>query len=224
MKAKESYDMSKSFRRLMNRYLQYHESLEKINNRMNAGGLTKKQWKELEQEKEDLQYEKDLIDRSKTDLLNSRIFPAMADLTVLMEKMREYRYIREVFEDDVNNLFFARSKTRPEEQTHIFYRFLHACVAKHKGTGKDSNESRRYANPENNLSLPIDARFILGEYMQKAVLEMVHGIEQPEFGNLTFLRNKLMEDIENATQWITMLAQRAHEHLEINEDRRPALF
>jgi hypothetical protein len=221
--AKASYAKPTTLLNLIERYLVNKEWREELDRCVIAGGMTEEH---AEKHREEFKHEKNNIDVAKVRILNKHIFPEMANLTVLLEKMQIDPYIREVFKDDIENLFFARS-TDIEDKTHIFYRFLSACVAKPKRSRRvDSNEQTRNkdATPRTDLELPLDSRFILAEYMQRAVYAMVSGIEPQELGGLTFLQNKLLSDIENATQWLTLLAQRAHDHLEIDEDRRPALF
>jgi hypothetical protein len=143
----------------------------------------------------------------------------MANLTVLLEKMQQYPSIREIFEGDIKALFFAQSINN-EDKTYIFYRFLHACVAKPK---MQTSQKTKDAKTVPTSTTP-DPRFVLGEFMQRAVYAMIEGIEPHEFKDLIFLRDMLLNDIRRSIQWTQLFAGQWRGHLKFRGERRPARF
>jgi hypothetical protein len=211
--AKKSYRPSTALVNLIDRYLLYFSKLEALQDKTHAGGMTDG---EAAKVKEDLKTEKENLDKGKVDVLNGHIFPSMANLTVLLEQMHDDPHIREIFEDDLKSLFFAQSINN-EDKTYIFYRFLDACVAKPK-VSEQTNDSK--TDP----TLAPEFRFILGEFMQRAVYHMIEGIEPREFEDLIFLRDMLLNDIRRSIQWTQFFARRPCGHLKFRGERRPASF
>jgi hypothetical protein len=213
--AKKSYKATAELTDLIDEFLRYPSKLEALQDKIRAGGMTQEQ---VDKEWDDLKHEKDNLDRIKVDVLNRHIFPAMANLTVLLEKMHDNPHIREIFKDDLKSLFFAQSVNN-EDKTYIFYRFLHACVAKPKTSEQQTKDTKTVPT-----STASDPRFILGELMQRAVYAMIEGIEPHEFKDLIFLRDMLLNDIRRSIQWTQLFAGQWHGHLKFRGKRRPALF
>jgi hypothetical protein len=85
------------------------------------------------------------------------------DIQWLVEQMREHPYIREIFEDDVKELFLQTSSDKPGWT--IFHRFVEACLCKREKSKQSDTVGLEALEP--------DFRVILGEYMQRAVYEMM---------------------------------------------------
>jgi hypothetical protein len=222
-KAESSYVRPERLTRLIDRYLQYKKGLDELSKRINAGGMTKKQSKEAEATKTKLEAEKNNIDTEKVRVLNVIIFPAMANLTVLLEQMREYPYIQDIFEDDVKELFMQASSKKPGRR--IFHRFVEACVCKWE----------RGKQPEGSAALGPDFRTILGEYMQRAVFEMMKEMMSVKFEDMYFREQIIVDDMTRPIVWSKYFAAEANRKLDSNlkmdkdgmtrgEHSRPALF
>jgi hypothetical protein len=221
-KAEESYVKPERLLNLINRYLQHKKDLDELSKRINAGGMTKKQSKEAEAIKK-LEAEKNSIDTEKVRILNVIIFPAMANLTVLLEQMREHPYISEVFEDDVKELFLQASSNKPGST--IFHRFIEACVCR----WERGNRQEQFA------ALTPSFRAILGEYMQRAILEMMSEMVPLRFQGSRFPEEVIISDMSRPVAWLKYFAAEANRNLGPNlkldkdgmtpgEHSRPALF
>jgi len=204
IRAEESYVKPARLLNLTVRFLQYKKDSDEISKRINAGGMTKKQSKESEAVKIKLKAEKNRIDTEKVRILNGLIFPAMANLTVLLEQMREHPYIREVFEDDVKELFLQVSSSKPGWT--IFHRFVEACLCK--------RERDRQANTGDIAALASDFRAILGEYMQRAVFEMMKEMMPQKFEDLYFREQIIVDDMTRPIVWSKYFAAEANRNLE----------
>lgn len=223
--AGESYIKPAQLLKLIDRYLQHKKDLDEIDDKIRAGEMTKKQAVAAEEVKSKLQKKKDAIDVEKTRVLNSIIFPAMANLTVLLEQMREHPNISKVFEDDIKELFLQASGNKPGWT--IFHRFVEACVCKW-------NRSKQ-PKPEDSAALGPDFRAILGEYMQRAVFEMMKEMMSLKFEDAYFREKIIVEDMTRPIVWSKYFAAEAHRNLNQNlllgkdgmlsgEHRRPASF
>jgi len=226
LSAKQSYDKPERLLKLIHRYLRHHNDLEEINKKITAGGVTtKKQEEEAEAVKSRLKVEMDNIYAEKGRILNKYIFPAMANLTVLLEQMREHLYIREIFEDDVKELFLQTSSNKPGWP--IFHRFVEVCVCKReRGKHPDSKDLE---------GLAPDFRAMLGEYMQRAVYEMMKEMIPRKSEDAYFLQEIMGSDMARPIVWSKYFAAEARRklpsHLKPDENgmpqgehTRPALF
>lgn len=223
----ESYVKPASLLDLIDKYLRYKERHDALDVRIKAGDMTKEETKAAEDTKEDMQQEKDSIDVAKVRILNKQIFPAMANLTVLVEKMREHPYIRGVFEDDVKELFLQGSPNKPGWT--IFHRFVEACLCKRE-RGEQSQ-----ADDKDSAALAPDFRAMLGEYMQRAVFEMMKEMMPLKFEDSYFREKIIIDDMTRPIVWSKYFAAEARMNLDPNlrldkegmpqgEHRRPALF
>ena len=152
-KSTECYIPSTPLANLMRDMLQLSNRLDR---KKRAGGVTNK---ELARERKN-------HNRRKVYVLNNHIFPAMANLTVLLEHMQKNSYIREIFEDDIKGLFLGES-SEIENKAPIFQRFLVASVCK-KQIGEPNSAAKGSPNP----SKP-SFRFILCMLMQWVVYQMI---------------------------------------------------
>jgi hypothetical protein len=205
--AKESYDEPKTLLNLIDRFLRYQEWRDGLNMSIIAGEMTEGH---AVKHRIELQHEKDNIDKAKVDVLNIHIFPAMANLTVLLEKMREHPYIREVFEDDIKVLFLTESCKEPGNP--IFFRFLRACLHKH------TPDETRPADEKP------DFRYVLCMFMQIAVYKMVEEGGPHEFDLAAFLKDILFDDMKRSLGWTKVFAQQPLRELNSDRKNRPELF
>jgi len=208
-RAEGSYVRPTRLLNLIDRFLQYKKDSDEVSKKINAEGMTKKQSQDVEERKNKLLHEKDNIDAEKTKILNGTIFPAMASLTVLLEQMREHPNIREVFEDDVKELFLLVSSNKPGST--IFQRFVEACVCKME-RGKQHKVPAAAAA----LALPPDFRAILGEYMQRAVFEMMKEMVPLKFEGSHFPEDVIINDMGRSIAWSKFFAAEAYRNLEPN--------
>jgi hypothetical protein len=205
--AKCSYGKPQHLLDLADRYLRHHKDSEELKRRITAAGnLTKEQADEYEAIKENLKNEKENTDAARGRFLNKYIFPAMANLTVLLEQMRENPYIREVFEDDIKDLFLQASAIRPGQT--IFHRFVEACVCK--------RERGMQSEAEDMAALAPDFRAILGEYMQRAVFEMMKEMMSIKFEDMYFREQIIVDDMTRPIVWSKYFAAEANRNLDSN--------
>jgi hypothetical protein len=148
----------------------------------------------------------------KTRTINDHIFTAMANLTYLLERMKEDPYIQKRLEKDIKALFFAKS-TRPNELKDerrvkfIFTRFIDAC------TPSPESSNRRQ-----------DFRLILCSEMQTSINIAMRGIGPSKFKNYKFFHKTGSVDIDRAEAWTTEFAQESYNRLKFDKETRPALF
>ena len=222
--AKDSYGKPQHLLDLIDRYLRHHEDSEELKRRITgAGNLTKEQADEYEVARENLKNEKENIDAARGRILNKYVFPAMAILTVLLEQMKVQPYIREVFEDDIQELFLQVSNQKPGQS--IFHRFVEACLCKWE----------RGKQPKHSAAPPPDFRAILGEYMQRAVFEMMKEMMSLKFEDAYFREQIIVDDMTRPVIWSKYFAAEAFRSLDPNlkpdkngmpqgEHSRPASF
>lgn len=177
----------------------------KLGKKTRAGGARKK---ELARERKN-------HTRRKVYVLNKHIFPALANLTVLLENMQRNSYIREIFEDDIIGLFLGES-VKIDNKAPIFQRFLIASVCK-----KQIGEPDSAAEEPPNTSKP-SFRFILSMLMQRIVYQMIQEEGPHKYGLDNFLKDVLYNDIKRPLAWTQVFAQ--HANRDFDEKKRPALF
>lgn len=69
-----------------------------------------------------------------------------------------------------------------------------------------------------------DYRFILWETMMEDIWLKIDDIGMYKFKNETFVNDILRTDIGRTLSWMRLLAHDAHNNLEFDRNRRPALF
>ncbi len=193
-----------------------------------AGEISTKQAEEkIAIERKKAKEDRKNLNKRKVEVLNTKIFPAMANLTFFLECLLKYPDLHEIFDEDLKALFFAESKNEQQRNKEaIIKRFITASMMWpiSKETNEwytDEGEKRRKRKTE---LLP-NYRFIVCEFMQMAILEMIKGgLGQYLFKNETFLNNVLYQDMDRAASWIKLLADGAYRYLKFNAKRRPALF
>ena len=206
-KAEKSYQPSEYLTNLLEKYLLYHKRKTEFTDRILAEGMSEEQANAV---KEDLKHVKDNLDKEKVDILNKYIFRAMANLTVLVEKVQEDPYIREIFENDLKALFFAES-TEIEANTPVFLRFIRGCV---------------YHNSQvSSTDMASDFRFILAYFMQHTIHEMIkkeasYKLEKEN----KYLFDAVLADMMRSLAWTHFFSGEARRGLTFRKERRPVLF
>lgn len=77
---------------------------------------------------EDDKRERKNLDRSKVYILNNIIFPGMANLIVFLEYIAKNEELQQVFDDDLEALFFGLPESHPEGKNPVFGRLIHAAI------------------------------------------------------------------------------------------------
>jgi ferredoxin-fold anticodon binding domain-containing protein len=209
--ARESYQAAVPLKNLIDEYLLHKEKRDKFNDKIRAGGKRRMTQVQVDKENETLKYEKKRLDKRKVDVLNEIIFPSMANLTVLLEKMKNEPYICDIFECDIKALFLTESaETEGQAKVPIFLRFVRACVSK--------------PQTENTTVVP-DFRFILAFHMQHTVCEMIkmeasYQLEREE----KHLYEVVLHDMLRSLAWTQFFSREARGSSKFRKDRRPALF
>lgn len=156
--ARNSYHHARALVNLLRGFLQYRDWSKDLEDRIDAGEMTQEQ---IDEGNKLLTKKRDLLYKRKTDVLNQHVFPAMANLTVLVEVMHEESYIRGKFEDDLKALFLSKSSKRGKSSKCIFERFIAACCTLTSAIEVD----RRTREKKKTLSP--DFRLILLDIMSK---------------------------------------------------------
>jgi hypothetical protein len=110
----EGYGPNRSIRKFMIDMLQYKED-RKLLDSQNVLELTDLQKKE----KVKLEEHKRYLDKEKVDLLNSFIFPSMANIVFFFRYISRYPELKEVFENDIKDLLGVR-RENPEKDNYGF--------------------------------------------------------------------------------------------------------
>lgn len=173
--AKKSYRPAKGLDNLIRRWLQYREDV---------GEMTQEQ---KDKKKTSLKNRRESLYKSKVIVLNKHIFPAMANLTRLVEAMHEESIISEKFEDDLKALFLTKSEVSKNNKS-IFERFIAAsCTltsAKEYKTGK--------------MILSPDFRLVLLDIMQRVIYRKMEVIGPLKFKASQSWKKTLKLDMERA--------------------------
>jgi hypothetical protein len=225
VKAVKCYRPAQSIISLMQGLLRLEVEERERSDKELAGAIS---FEDANKEREKAEEERKILNTRKVEVLNTKIFPAMANLTTFLEAILVSSDLHEIFDEDLKALFFAESTNdRQSDKQPIIKRFITASMMWpiSKETEEwfinDDGEKRRKRKTE---LLP-NYRFIVCEWMQMAILEMIKGgIGQYIFKNETFLNNVLYQDMDRAASWIKLLADGSHRNLKFNAKRRPALF
>jgi hypothetical protein len=216
---KECYRPSKSLTSLITELLRLgHEEFQR-QQKESAGVISNE---EITKERKEAKERRENLNKQKVVVLNRHIFPAMANLTTLLEQMLVHPYIHEIFDKDLQALFFAQSKTSTDKE-YIFRRFIRASMM---------HQIRKQEKDEDGIERSVttllpEYRFIVCEIMQIALWEMVMGgVGTNKFKSHRegFLKDILVDDVGRAAAWMKMFADEPHRNLKLDTDKRPALF
>jgi hypothetical protein len=202
-KASKSYDCSNALTDLMKDLLRF-ENMARTGRNADDDSVTTKE----------LKRERVKLNRRKVEILNKHIFPNMANLTVFLEAMTNNDFIRYIFREDLQALFFAKSTTNKNmKNKYVFRRFINA-ICSFEANIVD-HETRK---PSERFKL------ILCDIMQESINEQMKTIAPFIFNDIVFPQETLGPDMIRARAWTRMLAREAYEDLKFNKERRPALF
>ena len=188
--------------------LSWQAKKEEIQRDTNAGV---KDGLDIESRIEELDHVKLNLNARKVGFLNSYIFPSMANLTIFLEAVSKGSFASNMFEDDLNQLFFAKSSvqnpTLTQSEKSIFARFIEAGCRN---------------VPSDNFRLMICS--IMQEIIFFGLQEVASSKFQDKFEDASFLSSIMIPDIWRAHSWTVMLSLEARKNLLIDEESRPPLF
>ncbi len=186
--AKKSYRPSRALVNLINGLLGYRDQSKELEDRSDAWETTEQ---DKDKEKVRLKKKKDSLDKRKVIVLNKHIFPALANLTVLVEAMQEESYIRGKFEDDLRELFLGKSSKRSKNSIPIFQRFIAASCTLTSSVDHRTKEKKKILAP--------DFRLFLLHIMQQTIYRKMEVIAKLKFNSPSFRKDKLLAEMKNAT-------------------------
>ena len=195
---KKSYRPSEALVSLLKALQLYQEKALKHEDKKRAGEMPPGK---IDEEKADLDREKDNLVKRKVDVLNKHIFPAMANLTILLENMRDKSYIRDTFQDDIMHLFLARSNLN-ERNKSIFQRFI-------EGSSQIRDTTINLQGIRGKPLQLTDYRLILCDIMQRSICESMRDIGPSVFDDEDFSENILMVDMRRALAWTKQVSREA---------------
>jgi hypothetical protein len=227
---------------LIEDYLKYVKDRNAWQEEIDAGGDGKTK-EQIDKEEENWNNEKDKLDKRKVDVLNRHIFPAMANLTVLVEQMHEHPGPRKIFDGDLRYLFLARaspevnkSKSKIIKETgldeekrekSVFQRFIEASSKMNMTTINITEFGI------DKTSIP-DFRLVLCRIMQLSICETMRDIAPSKFDDPGFVNETMMVDMNRALAWTKEVSHKAwiselssygaNKSLSYHKKRRPALF
>jgi hypothetical protein len=229
--AKKCYVPARGLVSTIRDLLLFEQEKKSRENKINAGEkLTRIEKKQEEEEPAKVR----LLEKRKVDILNQHVFPSMANLVVFLEYAANPE-LREIFEKDIQALFFGVSKKTIDDKIdakktdkdkaaadtdnanelyrfindrNVFYRFISAILALSK---------------ETELT---DFRFILSDILQKEILDMIGSISLRKFNDDSLFHNVIMPDMARAAAWSSSLSRdaRAHSVKMKLSNSRPVLF
>jgi hypothetical protein len=170
-------------------------------------------------EKEDK--ERRSLDTEKVEILNAYIFPSMANIVKFLEYSQEEN-LRDVFEEDIKELFFGKSWLKNGHPYPVFMRFLLAAVGwKPENEGKDKGNMMRL----DRTAKLTDFRLALLRDLYK-VIELVAVLSGPHyvFDDDSYA-NVVIQDFVRLGIWIKLLTRNADiGDFDVTTVRRRALF
>jgi hypothetical protein len=167
------------------------------------------------------------LDTEKVKILNTHIFPSMANLVTFLEYSQKDE-LREVFADDIKELFFGKSSSQDGNTHPAFLRFLLASAGwKPEMIEKNKTDSERIQNPtplDQTVKLT-DFRLKLLDYIYKAI-GSVAIFNGPKFVyDDDAYANVVKEDFVRLGMYIKLLTKNADtEDFDPANVRRPVLF
>jgi len=205
---KKSYRSSIKLTEYMEKKLQHFKDLEKIESKKYAG-------EDLEKLKNAVAKKYHNINNKKTRLLDGTILPSMANLIVFFEYLTKYPQLRELFEDDVKELFgYVRGDQKKfQERPAIIRRFISAVFNSWPLIKKDPKDpNSEYVQDPNNFRLDV-----IGD-LQTELMNIITGLAREDFGG-TFGVNEIVNtDMGRAVTWAKLYAQRYTKSKEAEED------
>lgn len=143
----------------------------------------------------------------KVRILNGIVFQAMADLTFFFECIAEHPDLKDIFDNDIQDLLGLRRNT-PESQRsgYMFARLIRSILITNKKLGFKQEDTRRSREEVK------DYRLILTDLLQQSVQDKVQRplsnvIKTPE------ARKNVLDDFSRARGWTIMLKHSIDENL-----------
>jgi hypothetical protein len=129
----------------------------------------------------------------KVDVLNTYIFPSMANLIYFFEFLNENPELIDRFGDDIEDLFGLRAHKDPKNFT--FPRFVRAII----GEGYTDNNNLKFNYRRRLLKI------MQHSINQKAMLLIAYSKNDPLGIDDTRFRNMIAQDLEKALVWMNFL-------------------
>jgi hypothetical protein len=214
-KSHQCYFVNDNVKKFVTNALNLERNRNKFKEQRSAAGIARqKEAIEIKRISEEFRRRKRSLDARKVTILNTYVFPSMAIITYFMEELAHSPLLYDMFEEEVKELLLATGKKEGEGS--IFNRLVRACISrpvlqKKKGKGK------RKRNEDDEVSP--DFRIMLGEWMQRAVYEIVKELGPRKFDDAHFQQNVLLFDMNRALSYTKQIARGAK--VEFDEGRRP---
>jgi len=147
--------------------------------------------------------EGDNLRRMKVHILNTYVFPSMANLTFFFKSIAEHQQLEELFEDDILDLLgIRRNNPQKDDLGFMFYDLLDHILIGGKGGRYNEKKDDR-----------IDFRLILNHIAQKIVC---HKMRQSSVGILEMggPRSVVMGDFHRVWAWTEMLSRVAEQGID----------
>jgi hypothetical protein len=158
------------------------------------------------------------LDRMKVHILDSYIFPAMANLTFFLEYIAENpKELQEVFEDDLKELLLGKNKQKQEDKTqseHKKPRFIdqtQSVFARLIDAALEWNEQE----------YPNNFRQKLIHILQNTIFQKINDLALKEYDD-AFANNIVQIDMGRAWYWTRLYARNTEKEKE--DPDRPVLF
>jgi len=164
------------------------------------------------------------LDTEKVDILNNYIFPSMANVVKFLEYSQEDE-LREVFEDDIKDLFFGKSHLKQGNPSPIFQRFLQASTSWKPQRGERRRSSVLNRTPLHQTVKLIDFRLGLLDYLYYVLgLTAIFNAPKYVFDDKNYV-SIVKQDFARLGVWIRLLTKNADvQDFDNNTVARPALF
>lgn len=214
-KSQHCYFVDDNVKKFVRNALNLERDKNKFKEQKSAAGTSRqKDAIEIKSTLEDFRRRKRSLDARKVTILNTYVFPSMAIITYFMEELAHSPLLYDMFEEEVKELFLGIG--RKEGEGTIFNRFVRACISRPIPQTTKGNRSRNEGEESP------DFRIILGEWMQRAVYEIIKELGPRKFDDVHFQENVLLFDMNRALSYTKQVARGAI--ADFDEDRRPPLF
>jgi len=219
--APKSYRSALAINNLIHDLLLYRDKHKELYDGIHVDGMGQE---DIDAGRSSLKKMKASLNKRKVDVLNKHIFPAMANLTVLVEAMQEESYIRGKFENDVRQLFLTKSSKRGKDNKSIFERFIAASCTLTVSEDHRTKEKEKILAP--------DWRLLLLDIMQRTIYRKMDVIAKLKFDSPDS-RDELLAEMKTATRRTGEFAHKAkmkemtdgaRRKKHSKSVRRPALF
>lgn len=195
--AKDYYAPSTTLVRFIGNLLRLETAERELDEREDAGEDFDKALKKVK-------HDRLLLNRRKVDVLNIHVFQSMANLTYLLEMMRQEPIIRDRFDEDIRDLFLTSSSLNDSsfmKNKCIFERFIGA--------------SCRIMVDEKGELVP-DFRMVLLDIMQRLISKIMVVVGERHFDDPSLWKDAMKPDLQRAVAWVSEVSYKAR----VNEVRK----